>query len=153
MNIEGLSEQTIDKFISKGFISDFSDIYMLDRFRDEIIEMDGFGEKSYENIINSVDVSRTTSLSRVLYGIGILNVGNATAKLICRHFKSDINEIVKADAEQFAEIDGVGPVIADTVVAYFADEGNLNSLNKLLKQLTIIEEKMKANRILQERHL
>ncbi len=141
MNIEGLSEQTIDKFISKGFISDFSDIYMLDRFRDEIIEMDGFGEKSYENIINSVDVSRTTSLSRVLYGIGILNVGNATAKLICRHFKNDINEIVKADAEQFAEIDGVGPVIADTVVAYFADEGNLNSLNKLLKQLTIIEEK------------
>ncbi|MDE6025054.1 MAG: NAD-dependent DNA ligase LigA [Lachnospiraceae bacterium] len=141
MNIEGLSEQTIDKFIGKGFISDFSDIYKLDRFREEIVKMDGFGEKSYENIMKSIDASRTTNLSRVLYGIGILNVGSATAKLICRHFKNNINEIINADAEQFAEIDGVGPVIAETVVAYFADDENVKGLNQLLEELTIIEEK------------
>lgn len=140
MNIEGLSEQTLDKFIEKGFISGFSDIYKLERFRDEIVDMEGFGEKSYENMISSIDASRTTTFNRVLYGIGILNVGNATAKLICRHFKNNIEDIINADAKELAEIEGIGNVIADGIVAYFADASNVEGLKELLSQLTIVEE-------------
>lgn len=140
MNIEGLSEQTLEKFIEKGFITDFSDIYRLEQFRDEIVTMEGFGEKSYENIISSIDASRNTTFNRVLYGIGIINVGNATAKLICRHFKNNIEDIINADVEELTEIKDIGDVIAEGIVAYFADEANVSSLRELLGELNIVEE-------------
>lgn len=140
MNIEGLSEQTLEKFIEKGFITDFSDIYRLERFRDDIVTMEGFGEKSYENMISSIDASRNTTFNRVLYGIGIINVGNATAKLICRHFKNNIEDIINADVEELTEIKDIGGVIAEGIVAYFADEANVSSLRELLGELNIVEE-------------
>ena len=140
MNIEGLSEQTLEKFIEKGFITNFSDIYRLERFRDDIVTMEGFGEKSYENMISSIDASRNTTFNRVLYGIGIVNVGNATAKLICRHFKNNIEDIINADVEELTEIKDIGGVIAEGIVAYFADEANVSSLRELLGELNIIEE-------------
>ena len=140
MNIEGLSEQTIDKMIEKGFLQTFADLYRLHRYKDEIVAMEGFGEKSYQNLIDSIERSRHTQLARVLYGLGIINVGHATAKLICKYYKNDLDAIIHAQADELAQIDKIGEVIADSVVAYFADEGNTAMLMDLMKELTIEEE-------------
>ena len=140
LNIEGLSEMTLDKFIEKGFIRELYDLFRLDRYRDEIVEMDGFGVKSYENIISSVNKARSTTLDRLIYGLGILNVGSANAKLICRYFKDDVEAVINADAVTLAEIEGIGEVIADGFVAYFADEHNIYVLRELLKELDIVVE-------------
>ncbi|MBP3620367.1 MAG: NAD-dependent DNA ligase LigA [Lachnospiraceae bacterium] len=140
MNIDGMSEATLEKFIDKGFISELYDLYHLEQYREEIVEMEGFGAKSYDNIIDSVNASRDTDLTRVLYGLGILNVGHATAKLIVKHFKDDIEAIISAKAEDFAEIDGIGGVIAQGIEDYFANESNVKALRELLKELNIIIE-------------
>jgi len=140
MNIDGLSEATLEKFIEKGFVNELYDLYNLEQFREDIVNMEGFGVKSYDNIIASVDASRKTELNRVLYGLGIINVGHATAKLICKHFKDDIDAIIAAKAEEFAEIEGIGEVIAQGIEAYFADSNNIRVLKTLLEELTIVVE-------------
>lgn len=140
MNIDGLSEATLEKFIEQGFITNLYDLFRLDRYKQEIIELDGFGEKSYNNLIASVDTARKTELSRVLYGIGILNVGIATAKLICKFFNDDIETIIASDADTFAEIEGIGGVIAEDIVAFFANADNLNTLREILKEVELIHE-------------
>lgn len=140
MNIDGLSEATLEKFIDCGFLKELYDIYHIDRYREEIIKMEGFGEKSYDNMIASIDTSRETELARVLYGIGILNVGNATAKLICRHFKNNIDAIMNADVADYAEIEGIGEVIAEGIVAYFADANNIRVLREILKEVHVVAE-------------
>lgn len=136
MNIDGISEETLEKFIGCGFIKHFSDLYKLDRFRENIINMSGFGEKSYENIIASVDKSRLTTPSRLLNGLGILNIGQANAKLICRHFKDDFEKIRNATKEELLEIDGVGEIIADTYVKYFENSENSAEIDRILEQIT-----------------
>jgi len=140
MNIDGLSEASLEKFIEKGFLFDLSDIYRIEKYRDEIVEMEGFGVKSYDNMIDSINTSRYTELYRLIYGLGILNVGNATAKLICRHFKNDIEAIITADVEEYSTIEGIGGVIAEGIVAYFADESNIKLIRELLTELNIKEE-------------
>ncbi len=140
MNIDGLSEATLEKFIDCGFLKELYDIYHIDRYREEIIGLEGFGEKSYDNMIASIEASRKTELARVLYGIGILNVGNATAKLICRHFKNDVEAIISAEVADYAEIEGIGEVIAEGIVAYFADANNIRALHEILKEVHIVAE-------------
>ena len=140
MNIDGLSEATLEKFLDCGFLHELYDIYHLDRFKDEIIALDGFGEKSYDNMMASIEKSRTTELSRVLYGLGILNVGTAMAKAICKYFKQDVEAILQADAATFAEIEKIGDVIAEGIVAYFADTENVRVLRELLKEVTLVVE-------------
>ena len=140
MNIDGLSEASLEKFLDKGFITELYDLYRISRYRDDIVQMEGFGEKSYDNMIASIDASRDTDLTRVLYGLGIINVGHATAKLICRHFHDDIEQIINADASEFVEIEGIGDVIAEGIVAYFADSNNIRVLRELLGELNIIHE-------------
>lgn len=140
MNIDGLSEATLEKFLDCGFLHELYDIYHLDRFKDEIIALDGFGEKSYDNMMASIEKSRTTELARVLYGLGILNVGTAMAKAICKYFKQDIEAILQADAATFAEIEKIGDVIAEGIVAYFADTENVRVLRELLKEVTLVVE-------------
>lgn len=140
MNIDGLSEATLEKFIDCGFLNELYDIYHIDRHREEIIGLEGFGEKSYDNMIASIEASRETELARVLYGIGILNVGNATAKLICRHFKNDVDAVIDAEVGDFAEIEGIGDVIAEGIVAYFADANNVRVLRKILEEVHIAAE-------------
>lgn len=140
MNIDGLSEATLEKFIDCGFLKELYDIYHIDRYREEIIGLEGFGEKSYDNMIASIEASRETELARVLYGIGILNVGNATAKLICRHFKNDVEAIIDAEVADYAEIEGIGEVIAEGIVAYFADASNVRVLRKILEEVHIVAE-------------
>lgn len=140
MNIEGLSEATLEKFLDRGFIYELYDIYMLEKYQNEIVEMEGLGQKSYDNMIVSINTSRNTELTRVLYGLGIINVGHATAKLICRHFRNDIEKIMSADIEELIEIDTIGEVIAEGIVSYFADENNVRVLRTLLDELNIVEE-------------
>ncbi len=144
LNIDGLSEATLEKFIAKGFLHEFSDLYHLDRYKDEIISMEGFGQKSYDKLIQSIEISRQTTLPKVLYGLGIAGVGLATAKLICRHFQYDYSAMVQAGVEALNEIEGIGDVIAQAFVAYFASDENRAMVERLLRELDIQEKKADA---------
>ena len=121
LNIDGLSEATLEKFIARGFIHDFADLFHLEQHREEICEMDGFGEKSYNNLIASVEKARETTLPRLIYGLGIANIGLANAKLICKEIGHNPERVMDLTAEDLAAIDGIGDVIAGNYVAYFSD--------------------------------
>lgn len=140
MNIEGISEQTLEKFIGCGFIKDFKDLYHLDRYREDIINMEGFGVKSYDNIIASVNQSRLTTLAKVIYGLGIAGIGLANAKLICNYFNEDVNKVVNATEDKLLQIDGIGEVLAKAFCNYFRNEDNNSAFFDLLQELTLKEE-------------
>ena len=141
MNIEGLSEATLEKWIGRGFLKSFGDMFEIGKYRDEIIEMEGFGEKSFENVMNSIEKARHTTLPRLIYALGIPNIGVANAKMICRSFDYDLERIIHADRETLCSIDGVGEVIADTFAAFFENEENIRKLNHLLKYLILEKQK------------
>ena len=140
LNVEGLSEATLEKFIAKGFIKTYADIFHLERFQEEIKSMEGFGEKSYVNLQKSVEKARTTTLPKLIYGLGIANIGLANAKVICKEFKYDVEKLMKLTEDELNSISGIGPVIAKTYVAYFADEKHVRELQELLAELVIPEE-------------
>lgn len=137
MNIDGLSEATLEKFVQMGFVKEYADLYHLDQHKEEIVSMEGFGAKSYDNLIAAVDNSRTTSLAKVIYSLGIANIGLANAKMICRYFDDDLEAMLKTDVLTLTEIDGVGTVIAESFVEYFKDSENLRMFRDLLKELSI----------------
>lgn len=137
MNIDGLSEATLEKFILKGFIKDFGDIFEIDRYREEIVNMDGFGEKSFDNLMASLERARHTTLPRLLYSLGIANIGLANAKVICKEFDYDLEKMIHATGEEISSIEGIGPVIAQSYTAYFADEENMRKLRHLLSHLEL----------------
>lgn len=139
MNIDGLSEETLEKFIDRGYIREFADIYKMERWKEEIVVEKGFGEKSFDNIISAVNKSRKTNVIRILFSLGILNVGLSNAKIICEEFSYDINKIRNATEEELNNIDGVGPVIAKSIIDYFNNDVNNTHLDNLLKEL-IVEE-------------
>ena len=141
MNIDGLSEATLEKLIGKGLIHHYADIFHLDRFHDEIVAMEGFGEKSYQNLLTSIERARNTTLPRLIYSLGIANIGLANAKMICREFQYDLQKMREADAETLAGIDGIGEVIATAFCGYFAQERNRQELELLLPELSIAVEK------------
>lgn len=132
MQIEGLSEATLEKFIARGMIHEYADIYNLSEHKEQICQMEGFGEKSYENLIESIDKSRNTNLPRVIFSLGILNVGLANAKILCKHFGYDFDRIRNATLEELAEIDHIGNVIAKSIRDYFDDENNAKAVDSLL---------------------
>lgn len=140
LNIDGLSEATLEKFIARGFIHDFADLFHLEQHREEICEMDGFGEKSYNNLIASVEKARETTLPRLIYGLGIANIGLANAKLICKEIGHNPERVMDLTAEDMAAIDGIGDVIAGNYVAYFADAEHRELFEKLLKEVKLPEE-------------
>ncbi|MFR3883843.1 MAG: NAD-dependent DNA ligase LigA [Lachnospiraceae bacterium] len=147
MNIDGLSEATLEKFIARGFIHDFGDIFEISRYKDEIVEMEGFGQKSYDNLMESLERAKETTLPRVIYSLGIANIGLANAKVICRHFDNDLDRIRHASLEEVSDIDTIGPVIAGNLVAYFKDEDNNRRLNHLMSFLHIQEDSPKQEQI------
>ncbi len=140
LNIEGLSEATLEKFIARGFIREFSDIFHLDRHCEEIRQMEGFGEKSYNNLIASIEKARVTTLPRVVYSLGVAGIGLANAKVICKEFNNDVDAMLHADEETLNAIDGIGGVLAGAFVSYFKDEHHIKILLNLLKELEIPEE-------------
>ena len=147
MNIDGLSEATLEKFIARGFIHDFGDIFEINRYRDEIVEMEGFGQKSYDNLIESLERAKETTLPRVIYSLGIANIGLANAKVICRYFNNDLEKIRHASLEEISEIDTIGPVIAGNLVSYFQDDENNRRLDHLMSFLHIQDEGPKQEQI------
>lgn len=144
LNIEGLSESTLEKFIDRGYVKEFADLFHLDRYEEEIKEMEGFGEKSFNNLKASVEKARETTLPQVLYGLGIANVGLSNAKVICKEFKNDLDAMLHADAEQLSEISGIGAVIAGTFTAYFQNPAHVGQLKNLLGELKIHVEEGEA---------
>ena len=147
MNIDGLSEATLEKFIARGFIHDFGDIFEISRYKDEIVEMEGFGQKSYDNLMESLERAKETTLPRVIYSLGIANIGLANAKVICRHFDNDLDRMRHASLEEVSDIDTIGPVIAGNLVAYFKDEDNNRRLDHLMSFLHIQEDSPKQEQI------
>lgn len=142
MNIEGLSEATIEKFIAKGMIHELADLFHLNCYKDEIVNMEGFGEKSYQNLIASVEKARDIPVARFLYSLGILNIGLSNAKLICKEFHDNFDEIRNADRERLLTIPGVGGVIADTFVEFFKNEKNQAMVDDLLKEVRLEKAKI-----------
>ena len=144
MNIDGLSEATLEKFIDMGFIHEYADLFHLDRYRDEIVRMEGFGEKSYQNLVESIERARTTTLPRVIYGLGIANIGVANAKLLCKFFEYDFDRMQNADVETLSAVEGIGEVIASAYVDYMEDEDNRQKITHLMKELTIEKPQVDA---------
>ena len=137
MNIDGLSEATLEKLIDMGFIHEYADLYHLDRYQDRIVELEGFGEKSYQNLIASIEASRKTILSRVIYGLGIANIGVANAKMLCRYFSYDLERMRSADVETLSAIEGIGDVIASAFTDYMKDADNQQKIDHLMPELTL----------------
>ena len=146
MNIDGLSEATLEKFILKGFIKDFGDIFEIGKYREEIVNMEGFGEKSFDNLMASLERARHTTLPRLLYSLGIANIGLANAKVICKEFDYDLEKMIHATAEEISGIEGIGPVIAKSYTEYFADEEKMKKFRHLLSHLEL-EEVKQENRL------
>lgn len=144
MNIEGLSEATLEKFIMNGFIKDFTDIFHLERYEDEIKNMEGFGEKSYQNLQASIRNARVTTLPRLVYSLGIPNIGISNARMICQALGNDPERVMNAAEEELDEIQGVGEVIAKTFAEYFADEEHRDIFRRLLDEVEIPEEEAPA---------
>lgn len=143
MNMEGLSEATLEKFIAKGFIHEFADMFKLERYADEIREMEGFGEKSCKNLLASAEKARNTTLPRLIYALGIQNIGVANAKMLAKQYHYDIEELQNASAEELSAIDGIGEVIAGSIEEYFRNEKNQQIIANLLAEVTI--EKTEEN--------
>lgn len=137
LNIEGLSEATLEKFIDRGFIHEFADLFELDKFREQITEMEGFGEKSYQNLMESIQKGRNTTLPRLLYALGIPGIGVANAKLLGRQFDYDFEHLRKADTEELSAIEGMGEVLASGFVAYMQDAENMQKIDRLLEKVIL----------------
>lgn len=135
LNIDGLSEATLEKLIDRGFVKEFADLFCLGQYKEEMAQMEGFGEKSCQNLLDSIDQARKTTLPRVIYGLGIANIGVANAKMLCRYFDYDLERMQNADVETLSAIDGVGEVIASAFVEYMREEENRAKLARLMEQL------------------
>ncbi len=133
MNIDGMSEATIEKFIARGFLHELADLFKLERYKDEIISMEGFGEKSYEKLIKAADAAKVTTTAKFIYSLGIAGIGLSNAKMICKAFDNDFDKIRKVSREELIEIDGVGEVLADSFVRFFEKENNNRVVDDLLK--------------------
>ena len=140
MNIEGLSEATLEKFILHGYVKDFTDLFHLDRYEEEIKSMDGFGEKSYQKLLRNIENARKTTLARLIYSLGIPNIGSANAKVICKAFGDDPKRAEEATEEELVEIQGIGGIMAKTYVEYFADPKHREIYRRLLDEVELQKE-------------
>ena len=152
MNVDGLSEATLEKMIHRGLLKELYDLFTLEDHKEEILEMDGFGEKSYENLVRAIENSRQVSLANFIYSLGIPNVGLSNAKLICLYFENDFSKIREAEVEDFTAIDKIGPMIGEAMVSYFKTAHNQNVLECLLSNIqfeakeTVVKEQILAGK-------
>ena len=145
MNIEGISIATIETFIEMGFIKEYADLYKLEKHKDKIVALDGFGEKSYNNLIDAINKSRDTECYRVINSLGILGIGAANAKILSKHFEDDIEKLRKADVGELTGIDEIGPILAKSIRDYFSDKKNIRVVDDLLNEVSIKKTKKKGN--------
>jgi DNA ligase (NAD+) len=135
MNIEGLSESTLQKFIDNGYIKTYGDIYRIESYEEEITSLEGFGQKSYNNLINSIEKSKNVLLPNFIYALGIINVGLSNAKLLCKYYNNNLEDILLATEEDLIEIEGYGSIIAKSIVSYFHNEDNIKIVEDLIKYI------------------
>ena len=147
MNIDGLSEATLEKFIAMGFIHNFGDIFEIGKYKDQIVEMEGFGQKSFDNLMVSLEKAKKTTLAKVIYSLGITGIGLANAKVICKYFDDDIEKIRHADEEEISAIEGIGPVIAGSMAESFKSAENNQKLDHLLSHLHLVHEETSAEQV------
>lgn len=140
LNIDGLSEATLEKFIGAGFIREFADIFHLEQYEEVITQMEGFGRKSYENLIQAVKNASHTTLPRLIYGLGIAGIGLSNAKMLCREFRFDFEKMRHAEEEELVSVPGIGKVLADAWINYFKQEKNNEMVDRLLCEVTIKQE-------------
>ena len=143
LNIDGLSESTLEKFLSKGFIKNDSDIFKLDRYKDEIVNMEGFGKRSYEKLMAALEEAKHTNVAKFLYSLGINGIGSANAKMIAKYFDNDIDKIITAGKDELLEIEGIGEVLANSIVEFFKDSKNIENV-KSLREILIFEAEESA---------
>ena len=148
LNIEGLSEMTLEKFIGKGFIQEFSDLFSLEEHKEEIIAMEGFGQKSYDKLIENAEKARETSLARLLYGLGIGGIGASNARVLSEAFHDDAEELSRAELSEVVSIKGIGPILGESIVRYFKEEENCRLFRKLLSILHLHKEERAENAFL-----
>lgn len=139
MNIEGLSEMTIEKLIGRGFVKEFADLFRIADFRGEFVEMEGFGEKSFENLKASVEKARHTTPARLLYALGVPGIGSANANLIASYCKNKWSKMMSLTKEELTSIDGIGEVMADNYLAYFSNPEKKKVVDDLVAVLDIDE--------------
>ena len=144
MNIDGMSEATMETFIDHGLLRGLSDIYHLEEHKEKIVALEGFGEKSYNKLISAIETSRKADMAGFLYGLGIPGFGVANAKLVVKAYKSDIRAIMDATEEELIEIDQVGNVLAHDFVSYFSDENKREEVEKLLNEIEFVIEENTA---------
>ena len=148
LNIEGLSEMTLEKFIGKGFIQEFPDLFSLEEHKEEIIAMEGFGQKSYDKLIENAEKARETSLARLLYGLGIGGIGASNARVLSEAFHEDAEELSRAELNEVVSIKGIGPILGESIVRYFKEEENCRLFRKLLSILHLHKEERAENAFL-----
>lgn len=148
LNIEGLSEMTLEKFIGKGFIQEFPDLFSLKEHKEEIIAMEGFGQKSYDKLIENAEKARETSLARLLYGLGIGGIGASNARVLSEAFHENAEELSRAELSEVVSIKGIGPILGESIVRYFKEEENCRLFRKLLSILHLHKEERAENAFL-----
>ena len=148
LNIEGLSEMTLEKFIGKGFIQEFPDLFSLEEHKEEIIAMEGFGQKSYDKLIENAEKARETSLARLLYGLGIGGIGASNARVLSEAFHDDAEALSRAELSEVVSIKGIGPILGESIVRYFKEEENCRLFRKLLSILHLHKEEKAENAFL-----
>lgn len=151
MNIDGLSDATLEKFIAHGYLKRLPDIFHLDRFRNEIVDMEGFGEKSYENLMHSIETARTVSMAKFIYSLGISGIGLANAKVITAHFKHDFDTITNSSTEELTAIDGIGEVLAKAFYDFFRDKDRMQVVAELLEEITFEKEEISGEQTLEDK--
>lgn len=149
MNIDGLSDATLEKFISMGFLKDLSDIFHLNQHEEAIVEMDGFGQKSYDNLMKSIENARMVAMAKFIYSLGISGIGLANAKVIVSYFGQDFERIIHATEEELVAVDGIGEVLAKAFCDFFADPQRMQIVNELLAEITFEKEENNSEQTLE----
>lgn len=143
MNIDGLGERIIEDFYNMGFIKDISDIYRLENHKEDLIELEGFGEKSVNNLLESIENSKSNSLEKVLFALGIRHVGKKTAKILAKRYKT-IDNLINASLEELTNVNDVGEIIAKSIKSYSDNLENQKLIDEL-KELGLNFEYLSAN--------
>ena len=146
MNIDGISDMILNKLITEKIVNNYKDLYHLDRHKDKIIAFEGFGEKSYNNMINSIEKSRHVKLANFIYALGIPDIGFSRAKLICNHFNNDFNKISNLTYEELSNISGVGDVIAKEWIDTFSNPDFIEELKELKEEIDIPKASINSNK-------
>lgn len=145
LNISGLSEATLEKLVGISCIKEIADIYKLHNFKNDILDIRGFKDKSYDNLISSIEKSRNTTPQRVLYCLGITGVGGSMANNIMNHFNGNFDKLINASVDELMNINGIGKIIASDVYNYFRNSDNIKQLNNLLNELVIEKTEIKSD--------